>query len=146
MRRNCIIDWTDDMNSGGSDTEKPRCYRIPMILPGNGLLAINCDGMTVMQNACAPNGCWYVSKVSVNGASTEAQRKVNGASTECQQSVNDFSLNFSAIKGLHSDINPKRISWPTSNVKWQAICSFPHPRNERQRNGNNSWSCILDTD
>jgi hypothetical protein len=30
--------------------------------------------MTVMPNDCAPNDCGYVSKVNVNGASTERQR------------------------------------------------------------------------
>jgi hypothetical protein len=30
--------------------------------------------MTVMPNDCAPNDCWYVSKVKVKGASMECQR------------------------------------------------------------------------
>jgi hypothetical protein len=45
-----------------------------MILPRNGLLAANNNGMTFKQNDCSPNDCWYVSKVNINGASTERQR------------------------------------------------------------------------
>jgi len=58
------------MNSGDSETERPQCFWIPMILHRNGILAVNNDGMTFKQNDCAPNDCWYVSKVSVNEAST----------------------------------------------------------------------------
>jgi len=76
---------------------------------GKNLLTVNNNVMTVMQSDCALNDCWYVSKVSVNGASTERQR-----------SVNDFSLILSAIKELHHHINPKTSYWPAFNVKRQA--------------------------
>ena len=58
------------MNSDGSDTERPRCFWIQVILPRNGITAVNNDSMIVKENDCAPNDWWYVSKVSVNGAST----------------------------------------------------------------------------
>jgi hypothetical protein len=58
------------MNSGGSETERPQCCWKQLILPRNGFLAVNNDGMTVMQNDCAPNNGCYISKVSVNGGST----------------------------------------------------------------------------
>jgi len=58
------------VNSDGSDTERPRCFWIQVILPRNGITAVNNDSMIVKENDCAPNDWWYVSKVSVNGAST----------------------------------------------------------------------------
>ena len=58
------------MNSGGSETERHQCFWIQMILPGNGILAVNNDGMTFKQNYCAQNDNWYISEVSFNGAST----------------------------------------------------------------------------
>jgi len=73
-RLNYIIYQTDDVNSSGSETERPQCFKIQIILPRNGLLAVNNDDRTFKQNDCAPNDCWYVSKVSINGASTEPQR------------------------------------------------------------------------
>jgi len=39
-------------------------------LPRNSITAVNNDGMNVKKYGCAPNNWWYVSKVSVNGAST----------------------------------------------------------------------------
>jgi len=69
-RRNYVIYRTDDVNSGGSDTEGPRCLWIQMILPRNGITAVNDGSMIFKKNDCAPNDWWNVSKVSVNGAST----------------------------------------------------------------------------
>jgi hypothetical protein len=45
-----------------------------MILPRNGLLAINIKGITVKQYDCSLNECSSVSKVSINRASTECQQ------------------------------------------------------------------------
>jgi len=70
MRRSYIIYRTHDVNSSGSDTERPGCFWIQMILPRNGITAVNNDCMIVKKNDCAPNDWWYVPKVSVNGAST----------------------------------------------------------------------------
>jgi hypothetical protein len=69
MQQKYDIHRTDDVNSGGSETERPQCFWIPIILPSNGILAVNNDSMTFKQNDCAPNEYWYVSKVSINGAS-----------------------------------------------------------------------------
>jgi len=65
-----VIHRTDDVNSGGSETERPRCFWMHMIIPWNGILAVKNDGMNLKQNDCAPYECLYVSKVSFNGAST----------------------------------------------------------------------------
>jgi len=65
-----VIYWTDDVNSGGSDTERSRCFCIQMILPRNGVLAVNNEGMTFKQNNCTLNDSWYDSEVSVTRAST----------------------------------------------------------------------------
>jgi hypothetical protein len=63
-----VIYRTDDVNSGGSDTERPRCIWIQLVVPRNRILAVNTNGMTFEQNDCAQNDCWYCSKVSINGA------------------------------------------------------------------------------
>jgi len=68
--QNYLIYRTNDVIHGGSETERPRCFWIHMILRRNNLLAVNNDGMTFKQHDCALNDCWYVSKVSVNRAST----------------------------------------------------------------------------
>jgi len=70
LRRSKVIYRTDDVNSSGSDTERPRCFWILMILPRNGIMAVNNHGMIVNRNDCAPNDWWYVSKVSLNAEST----------------------------------------------------------------------------
>jgi hypothetical protein len=67
---NYAIYRTDDMYSGGSDTKRPQCFWIQMILPWNGITAVNNEGMIIKNNDSAPNDWGYVSKVSVNGAST----------------------------------------------------------------------------
>jgi hypothetical protein len=95
-----------------------------MIIPRRGILAVNNDGMTVKENDCALNDCWYVSKVSVN----------------------DFSLILLAIKVFHLHINPKRSYWVAVDLKRQVTCSLPYLRNERQRSVTDFWSCILDND
>jgi len=48
---------TDNMNSGGSETERPRCFWMEMIIHSHGILAVNNDCMNYMQNYCAPNDC-----------------------------------------------------------------------------------------
>jgi hypothetical protein len=63
-----------------------------MIPPRNGLLTVNNDSMTVMQNDCASNDCWYVFTVSINGESMECQWSINEASMEHQWSVNGASM------------------------------------------------------
>ena len=58
------------MNIGGSETERPGCFWIQMILPTHRILAFNNDGMTFKQNNFATKDSWYVPKVSIKGAST----------------------------------------------------------------------------
>ena len=65
-----IIDHATDVNIGGSGTEMTRRFQIRMIIHRNGILAAKNDCMDFMYNCWAPNDCWYVSKVSVNRAST----------------------------------------------------------------------------
>jgi len=65
-----VIYWTDDTNSGGSDTERPQCVWMQMIIPRTGTFAVNNDGLNLQQSNCPPNNCWYVCTVSVNGVST----------------------------------------------------------------------------
>ena len=65
-----VIHRTDDVNTGGSDTERPRCFWIQIILPRNGITAVTNDSMIFKKNDCAPNDWWYASNRSVNGAST----------------------------------------------------------------------------
>jgi len=57
MRWSYIIYWTDDVNSGGSETERPQCFWMQMIIHGNGILAVNNDCMNFLRNDCAPNDC-----------------------------------------------------------------------------------------
>ena len=40
-----------------------------MILPRNGITAVNTDSVISKINDCTPNNRWYVSEVGVNGAS-----------------------------------------------------------------------------
>jgi len=68
-RQNYVILWTNDVNSGDSETERPRCFWIEMILPGNRLLAVKNDSMTLKQKDCAPNNCWYGYNINVNRVS-----------------------------------------------------------------------------
>ena len=70
MRRSYIIYRTDYLNIGDTETERPRCFWIQIILPGHGVLAVNNHGLTFKQNDCTLSDCWYVSKVSVSGATT----------------------------------------------------------------------------
>jgi len=70
MWRRYVIYRTDDVNRSGSETERLWCIWIQMILPRHGILAVNNEGMTIKQNDCTLKDCWYVSKVSVNRAST----------------------------------------------------------------------------
>jgi len=44
-RRSYVIYRTDDVDRGGSDTERPRCFWIQMGVPRNGITAINNDGI-----------------------------------------------------------------------------------------------------
>jgi hypothetical protein len=53
-------------------------------------------------------------------------------SGEHQRSVKDFSLIISAIQGFHSYIDSKTSYWLGLDEPRQAVCSLPHPRNERQ--------------
>jgi len=69
-RSSYVIYRTDDLNCSGSDTERPRCFWIQMIPPRNGITAVNTESITVKKNDYKPNDWWYVSKVSVNVAST----------------------------------------------------------------------------
>ena len=69
-RRSYVTHRNDDVNSGSSDTERPRCFWIQMILPRSSITAVNNDGMIFQKHDCTPNDWWYVSKVSVNGACT----------------------------------------------------------------------------
>jgi len=58
--------------------------------------------------------------------------------------VKNFGLIISAIKGFHSHIYPKLSYSLALDEKRQALCSLPHPRNERERSTTNLYSCILD--
>jgi hypothetical protein len=68
-RRSYIIYRTDDMNSGGLDTERPQYFWIPMIICRNDILAVNNNGWNFNQTNWVPNDCWYVFNVNVDGAS-----------------------------------------------------------------------------
>ena len=56
-RRSQVIYPTHDVNSGGSETERPQCFWTQMIIPKYDILAVNKDGLNFMQNDCAPNDC-----------------------------------------------------------------------------------------
>jgi hypothetical protein len=113
-----VIYPTDDVNTGGADTERPRCFWMHMIIPGNRILAVKNDGLNIMQLFAR------LTTVSISP---------RWASTERQRSVNNFPLIISAIKGFHGHIDPKKRFWPGLDEKRQAVCMLPHPRNERQR-------------
>jgi len=86
MPGNHVIVPTDDVNSGAEGAVSAVALSASQIrsqslasVPApkkmvKTYLTVNNDVMTVMQNGNEPNDCWYVSKVSVNGASTECQR------------------------------------------------------------------------
>jgi hypothetical protein len=57
------------VNSGGKETERPRCFQIEMIPPSNSILYVNNDGISFERNDCAMNDYWYVAEVSVTGVS-----------------------------------------------------------------------------
>jgi hypothetical protein len=65
-----VIYRTDDLNSCGSETERPGCFWMHMIIGRNCILTIKNDGKNLNQNDCGPNDCWNISKVSVNIVST----------------------------------------------------------------------------
>jgi len=48
-RQKYVTHRTDDVNSGGFETERAQCFWIQMILPRNGILAVTNDGMTFKQ-------------------------------------------------------------------------------------------------
>jgi hypothetical protein len=64
-----LIHRADDVNTGGIVTERPQWFSIQTIIPRNGILGVNNDGMTFKRNDCAPNDFSHVSKVSINGES-----------------------------------------------------------------------------
>jgi len=70
MRRSCVIYRTYDVNSCGSETDKPRCFWMQILIPWNCILAVKNDRMNSKQYDCALNDCYYISKVRANGAST----------------------------------------------------------------------------
>jgi hypothetical protein len=53
-------------------------------------------------------------------------------------------LIISAIKGFHGQIDLKKSYWPALDDKRQAVCSLPHPRNERQHSVIDFYFCIMD--
>jgi len=57
MQWSYVIYQTDDVNSGGAETERPRCFWMPMIILGKRIFAVINDCMNFMQNYCAPNDC-----------------------------------------------------------------------------------------
>jgi hypothetical protein len=67
--RRDLIHRADDVNTGGIVTEWPRWFSIQMMIPRNGILGVNNDGMTFKRNDCAPNDFSHASKVNINGAS-----------------------------------------------------------------------------
>jgi len=143
MRRNLIIDRTDDVNSGAegavravvSSASQIR-LRSPATVPApNWMVKTYWLSIMTLWRSCKMIGHPMTVGMSLKWASTERQR-----------SVNNFSLIFSAIEGLHRHIHLKTSNWPAFDVKQQATCSLPRPRNERQRSVTDFWSCILDND
>jgi hypothetical protein len=142
-RQNYVIDCTDDVNSGAEGAVRAVALsasqnrsRSPASVPAPNRM-VKTYWLSIMT-------LWLLFNVSAHRMTVGMSLK--WASTERQRSVNDFSLIFSAIKELHRHINPKTSYWPAFDLKRQATCSLPHPRNERQRSVTDFWSCILDND
>jgi len=169
-----VIDRTDDMNSGGLNTERTECFWMQVIIHRNGMLAVNNHCMKIVQYHCTPNDCWYVSMVSVNGASrilvssfaqskgcivTSIQRGVigrlkmlNGQWHACWQ-ILDMSINRVSPISSHASwiITGLCVSvtlWSQYWLPWwaqrPATIMVPTPKNERQPSVNNFWPGILD--
>jgi len=81
---------------------------------------------------------WILSKIIAHRITVGMSPR--WVSMECQR----FCLIVSAMKGLHSHIDPKRSYWPALDVNRQSACLLPHPRNECQQSITEFWSCILD--
>jgi hypothetical protein len=56
-RPSYIIYRTNDMITGDSKTERPRCFWMYLIISWNGILGGKNDGMNFKQNHCTPNDC-----------------------------------------------------------------------------------------
>jgi hypothetical protein len=131
MWRNFVIDRTDDVSSGDSETGRPRCFGYKWFHQETvNWLSI----MTI----------WLWSKMITQQMPVGMSPR--WASTEIQRSVNNLILIFSAIRGFYHRINPKSSYWLALDVKWQATCSLPHPRNERHWGATYFCSCIMDKD
>jgi len=65
-----VIFPTDDVNTGGSETKRPRCVWMHMIIPSNGMLPVKNDGMNIKQIIAWP----MTVSMSLGWASTERQR------------------------------------------------------------------------
>jgi hypothetical protein len=49
-----VIYATSEVNTGGSETERPRCFWMHMLIPSNGILAVKNDGMNIKQIIVRP--------------------------------------------------------------------------------------------
>jgi hypothetical protein len=70
MRWRYVVYQTDDVNTGGSETERPQCFWMHMIIPWNGILAVKYDGMNIKQIIAPP----MTVSIALRWASTERQR------------------------------------------------------------------------
>jgi hypothetical protein len=53
-QRSYVIYATNEVDTGGSETERPRCFWMHMIIPSNGILAVKNDGMNIKQIIACP--------------------------------------------------------------------------------------------
>jgi hypothetical protein len=143
MWRNHVINRTDDVKSGAE-----RAVRVVALwasqIRSRSLASVPALNWIVKTYWLSIMTLWRSCKMIAHPMTVGMSLKL--ASTERQWSINDFSLIFSAIKGFHRNINLKTSNWPAFDVKRQATCSLPHPRNECQRSVTDFWSCILDND
>ena len=134
-RRSYVIDLTDDVNSSGLDTGRPRCFWIQMILPRNGIMAVNNDGMIVKKNDRAQNDWWYVCNVSVNGASTillwSVRQSKSCIVTSIQGGIIDWLWMQKRMRHAHCPMVEMSVNGAST---------------ERQRSVTDIWSCNLNTD
>jgi len=142
-RTNHVINRTDDVNSGVEGAVRAVTLsasqirlRSPARVPAPNWM-VKTYWLSIMT-------LWRSCKMIAHPMTVGMSLK--WASTEHQRSVNYFSFIFSAFKGLHRHIKLKTCNCPAFDVKRQAICSLPHPRNQYQRSITDFWSCILDND
>jgi len=143
MRRNPVIDQTDDVNSGAEGAVRAVALSASQIV-SRSLASVPAPNWMVKTYWLSIMTLWRSCKMIAHSMTVRMSLKL--ASTECQRSVNDFSWIFSAIKLFHRHRNLKTSNWPAFDVKQQATCSLPHPRTERQHSVTDFCSCIVDND